>query len=437
MKLMQQIKEFLGQDDYFDAFITGPAGSGKTTVLKKVIDYLNTTDLNYIVTAYTHKAKDVLASKLPKDTNISTLHSFLKKRPGINKNAKHIKQLQITTQLGKPAQLDLIIVDEFSFIGEKDAISLQELQDPVELELYRCKQCGKEFTELYANHKCECGGVDYDDLSLNPVKILYVGDLNQLSPIHGPSYIEPYEPYWVRLTKIYRNDFPQLQELVKFIEGEKKPYYLEPSENFQRKINIDKAYKESKTEDKIMLAYTNKAVQRHNAIVHGRRFPVIGDEVYISSLKKVATVIDMSDEFLGEVITPTGAITPSTKYNPLKFLNDNKNIKFFHTTVGVVAGIFGSYNNKKIREAIANRLVDANRKKKDSSKAYREYKNINDYTCIIDFNHCMTVHKSQGSEFEEVYIDITDFSHCIDSTERLKLLYVAMSRAKMKIFLNF
>ena len=432
------IKEFIEQEEYYDAFITGPAGSGKTTALKEIVEYLKEQKVNFIVTAYTHKAKDVLISKLPKDTKITTLYSFLKKRPGINKKAKHIKQLQITTQQGKPEQLDLIIIDEFSFIGEKDAMSLQELQDPIELELFKCKKCGYEFTELYNNHKCEkCGCTKYEDISLDPVKILYVGDLNQLSPIHGPSYVEPYGPYWMKLEKIYRNNFPQLQELVNFIEGKKKLYYLKPSDNFIRKVDIDKLFKESQVESKIMLAYTNKAVQEHNTRIQGRKNPKPGDLVYASSIKQTVTIIDILDEYYGEVVTPTGIINEQTKYNPLKFLNNHKDIKFYVTNIGVIAGIFGSYTNKIVREQIAKRLVEANQKGKDSTKEYKEYKNINDYTCILDFNHCMTVHKSQGSEFDEVYIDIIDFNLCIDTLERLKLLYVAMSRAKVKIFLNF
>ena len=81
------IENFMEDTKELDAFITGAAGTGKTTKLKEVCEWLLNTEYTFQVVAYTHKAKQVLKSKLPEDTPISTLHSFLKKRPGINENA--------------------------------------------------------------------------------------------------------------------------------------------------------------------------------------------------------------------------------------------------------------------------------------------------------------------------------------------------------------
>ena len=96
------IQKFMEDTKYNDAFIIGAAGTGKTTKLNEICKELLTTNINFKVVAYTHKAKQILQSKLPKETPISTLHSYLKKRPGINEKAIHKKTIKTTTKVGVP-----------------------------------------------------------------------------------------------------------------------------------------------------------------------------------------------------------------------------------------------------------------------------------------------------------------------------------------------
>jgi len=407
------IKNFLASTEP-EAFITGPAGSGKTTALHAVVTELNTLDVNYLVTAYTHKAKDVLISKLPEGTPVTTLHSWLKKRPGINSKAKHVKHLMTNHQQGKPEHLQLLIVDEFSFINEEDYYSIGELQDELELE----------------------------EQNLKPIKVLYVGDLNQLSPVKGWSAITPIGPYWEQLTVVHRNNLElmkPLNKLVKMIEGKAKVEYLKANRNFIRQTNINTEYLHCETADKIMLAYTNKAVEEHNAFIQGRRFPVKGDIVYLPTLKcdKVFDSVLTKLPLDAKVLTPNGLITKDTKYNPLKTLSSLSYVKFFlFEDDSIVPGIFGSYQNKIIRDKLGANLIAKNRAEQDSSKEFKEYKCINDFTSIIDFNHCMTIHKSQGSEFSTVFIDSADLATCRDIHEQMRLLYVSISRAKDCVYMN-
>ena len=56
----------------------------------------------------------------------------------------------------------------------------------------------------------------------------------------------------------------------------------------------------------------------------------------------------------------------------------------------------------------------------------------------IDFPYATTVHKSQGSTYETVLLDIKDLGICANSNYNLylKLLYVALSRASERVFTN-
>ena len=413
------IQKFMEDTKYNDAFIIGAAGTGKTTKLNEICKELLTTNINFKVVAYTHKAKQILQSKLPKETPISTLHSYLKKRPGINEKAVHIKAINTTTKVGVPENLDLLIIDEYSFIGEKDDISLCELQD-----------------EMYVD---------------KPLKILYVGDSNQLPPIGAPSNLVPNGPYCLKLKTIHRTDNDLLEplgKLVSYIEGDEAIQYLNETENFKRKQNIVNLYLNNMDKNKILLAFTNRKVQQLNFEIQGSEYPTNYDTIFISSLRIVARFITKLNK-PNVVYTINGPIDMNSKYNPLGFLHNLSYVDFFDIEViesfnedifiGArlnIATIFGTYNNKLIRDKLGKALVLANKNSKDSKSIFREYKTINDFVCISDFNHCMTVHKSQGSEYDYVYIDSEDFTSCIDIQTRLKLLYVGISRAKKQVFLN-
>lgn len=453
-----KILDFIRDPTELNAFLIGAAGTGKTTTLKEICEELLTTEYNFQVVAYTHKAKQVLQSKLPEKTPISTLHSFLKKRPGINEKAKHIKTIVTSRQHGRPEPLDLLIIDEYSFVGEKDDISLCELQDELNLTSYICKKCGKEVDEDTISFDGEpfgeckkCGDVGVEELKYKPLKILYVGDPNQLPPIGAPSNLTPSGKYVTKLTKIHRTDNDLLQplgDLVKMIEGTSKPHYLEETEYFKRKQDIIDLYLNDMDSNKILLAFTNKKVQELNFTIQGASFPCQGNYLFISSLRCVVKVHSYKKK-VQYLATPSGMIDTHTKYNPIGYLNKLPYVHYFDVEVITsynedylpgrrldIACIFGTYENKLIRDKLGKALVKANKKSLDSKAIYREYKTINDYVCVADFNHCMTVHKSQGSEYNNVYLEAEDFKNCIDLVTRLKLLYVGISRAKNSVFLN-
>ena len=72
------------------------------------------------------------------------------------------------------------------------------------------------------------------------------------------------------------------------------------------------------------------------------------------------------------------------------------------------------------------------------AKAWRDHLTFNDLVLCIDFPYAMTVHKSQGSTYDEVYIDSDDLYKCAENNFSLylKLLYVAISRAKHDVFMS-
>ena len=53
----------------------------------------------------------------------------------------------------------------------------------------------------------------------------------------------------------------------------------------------------------------------------------------------------------------------------------------------------------------------------------------------FDYGYAMTVFKAQGSNIDNVFIDIKDINRCKDDNTKRQMQYVGLSRTKNKIFL--
>jgi hypothetical protein len=437
-EVITTLKGFLDDNKAWEMYLTGRAGTGKTTALAEVVEWCQREGVEYLVCAFTHKACSVLADKLPEGANIETLHKYLKKRPGINEHATHRNNVDVRTRMGDSHRPHLVIVDEYSMVGEQDYVDLLAMQDPHDEE--------------------------YD----TQIKVLYVGDPYQLPPVGDMQTINPRKPYWVQLDRVYRTENADLMDcmtkLVSMIEGA-PPEPLDASQNFIRGIDLVEQYKRSNSDSKVCLAWTNKAVENLNAAIAGRTRPDYLDDLWCPTLRHEFIFKGEADN-VDNIMTAKDIIPLGTKYKTLEFLLGLDYINFYaveDTTIGediVIATIFGHYNYKSIIATLTDRAVEANQAilkvsgeqspaewarnnsnnplAKKRSKAWRELLAVREAVLCVDFPYAMTIHKSQGSTYEEVYIDSEDLSQCgaTNMDMYLKLFYVAVSRASKRVFTN-
>lgn len=433
--MLAQFQKFLKDKEADAFFLTGVAGTGKTTSLKQLVDYCTDNDISNITCAYTHRACLVLGAKLRKDALICTLHSFLKKRPTINDAAKVIAHVESNAQLGVPDRVKVLFIDEFSMVGEKDYVDIAALQ--------------------------------YDEEGELLTKVVYIGDPNQLPPVKDVKAIVPCGPHWVKLTQIYRQagDSPLIDTLLKlndYINGEDAEALKEHS-CFVRNQDIIKLYKECKT-SKVLLAYTNEQVQNLNALVQGYEKPKLRDTLF-SSTTREAYDLEAIDKTADSIVTIRGQILElDSKYKTLETLHDIEGVQFYtlednNGNLMQRAVVFGHKNFLKVQEELARQAVlinnvilkqfgmEAKAWAKDNwshelakkrAKAWSRYLAFKDNVLCIDFAHAMTVHKSQGSTYDNVFLDMEDMSKCAKNDYQLylKLLYVAISRARDKVYTN-
>lgn len=436
--MIDKFVQFLEDENAPAMYITGVAGTGKTTSLAKLISYCIENRITTVTCAYTHKAVGVLRSKLPKDTNNNvtcTLHKFLKKRPTINDAALKLKEVEGNTQVSIPQQVQVLFVDEFSMIGERDYVDIVDVQ--------------------------------YDEDANLITKVVYIGDPNQLPPVKDLQTIQPRGKYCIELTEIYRQsgDNPLIDTLMQLndiINGEEARPLTEHS-NFIRETDIIEGYKKCKT-SKVILAYTNACVEEINAKIQDRYIPLVGDELFSPTLRTLYT-LDAIDNDCDHVLSIRGELMEKdSKYKTLETLHAIDKVQFFvltdtnmHTVQRAV--VFGHNTYLLKQQELAKKAVHINKQIEDKygveakvwarnnwqeelakkrSKAWREYLTFKDCVICIDFKHAMTIHKSQGSTYENVYLDMNDIGKCADNDYLLylKLLYVAISRASDTVYTN-
>lgn len=428
-------------DNEPEFYLTGAAGTGKTTLVIQLIKKALGAGLSIHCVAYTHKAVKILKTtfkgEVPEDS-CSTLHSFLAKRPTINTDALNTKEVEGNTAGDVSEFKGILFVDEFSMVGEKDYTNLTDAQ--------------------------------YDSEGNLLFRVVYVGDLNQLPPVKDQQTIFPNGKYKHHLTKVYRqaNDnklTDTLIALTSYIEGQ-APQPLLEHETFVRNENIVQRYMQTKTHDKIILAYTNAKVQELNAQIQGREAPILKDDIYCSTLRKIYTYVGAlkNPDFIvnigGDIIDRTD------KFNTLETIEDLPDVEFYNLIDAdgnetIHAGIFGHANYNNINEQLKNAAVRANKEimkvagpdvkpkvwgfnnrnnplEIERKKAWREYLAFKSNVMCFDFAHAMTVHKSQGSTYEVVCLDTEDMYKCAkwNFNMYLKLMYVAISRASSIVYTN-
>jgi len=267
--ILETFKKFMESDNSEDMFVTGRAGTGKTTDLCGTVQYCIDNNISHMVAAFTHDACNILRSKLPVGANVQTLHKFIKKRPSVNTEATKLQHVTSNSRFGNAEEVQVLFVDEYSQVGERDLMDLRELQD---------------------NEEDDDGNITKVGL-----RICWLGDPYQLPAVGDAQAVEPHGKFSITLTKQYRqtknNPLSQaIDQLVSFIEG-KKAEPLIVSEQFKRGQNLEEAYKAC-TDSKILLAFTNKQVEQLNWSIEGKDSPDTDDIVYSPTTKQKYTFID-------------------------------------------------------------------------------------------------------------------------------------------------
>lgn len=384
-------------EDHPVLVVDGSAGTGKTTLIKEILNLwkdkqwaatlrlTNTRPKKIEVTATTNKAVDSL--KQATGHECRTLHSFLKIKMKYGKPVyPHIAPILNT----------LLIIDEYSYIDS-------ELLD------FLMKSIGKSSS------------------------VIFVGDHAQLAPVGS------------RKIPVAARGFPtiELKEQVR----QETSVLKEVAESLKQYV-LDGEFPDLKPDGKSFIHYEDTENEAFaDAMVEAFKQ---GSARFLSFTNE--RTLEVS-KFLFE------ELENRTSYQEGDYMVNNK---FFKGTMGsiktdatvrltwVAPGMFNvvhEIDGITVTDSIPGLYVDISGFKNlfipKDYKAHTHYTNAKMQdamryaidTTWVDFRpqYACTVHKSQGSTYDRVFLDLSDFANVSSSKSLSRLLYVAMSRARKEI----
>lgn len=473
-------KNFLSKENNDRVFILkGYAGTGKTTLLKFFYNYALENNKNPIVATPTNKAKNIVKGKLGDSANVLTVHSLLY-------TFQDIKETKEDAWTGGDGQIYQNFVPKNAASSIKQIFELDPFEDIPEDFLNNIVFIFDEASmlstladeKIYVT-KFGSGSLigDFFKVYGTHLKYVFVGDTCQLPPPNEETisnaltkeYFEnEFELSTIEkeLTKVKRqgNDSGILDiatELRKKMVSKK----LGNWPKFDYKLNYsdvalvqsaDEIVKEYLQhiekyglENCSIICYTNEQAKNINLkikqILHSDSNLKVGD-ILVNNQKNHLFNVDNSERLLVLEIYDDRKRNSNFSFLKLK-------VKILTTGEIIECYILEDFlfnNNPQLTPEEAKfmmidfdkRMRENNIKRKTSqyNMAFQNDIYLNALKC--KFGHAITIHKSQGSEWDYVFIPLTskDFALKERSPELVlniaKLMYTAITRARTKVFLT-
>lgn len=437
--ILINIMELLESAEPTTICVSGSAGTGKSLLIKMIANVMARGHQYGLYLAPTNKATRVLEGLLRSD-NIATIHSALGLRPNLDIMKYDATSMEFAP-VGKSiifGNYDFIVVDECSMVNDNLYTSLVEKARAAE------------------------------------ASIIFIGDPLQLAPVDQSCKSMAFScKHKFELKEVFRqkHDSPAIKYIdeskKKFIynfksqsnnNGEIKVYddiRLMLHENIHKYMTmIDNLYKDGSFEwlDHVKtLAYTNKRVNELNGVIRNSLFDP----------KKPFCKGDILMRYGSNRISDSDYMIVMD-YKGIKNINWNGFNLDFHI-LEVKSDInhhLHEYkilcaDNAELESALqyldnlkerALLVKDKTIKRKRWAAFFDCRDSLNTMNDLylngellvaknIDYGYCMTVHKSQGSTYDNVIIDMENISSCFDKEQKRQLQYVALSRTSSNIYI--
>lgn len=426
--------------------LSGPAGTGKTTVIKHVLQHMQKV----------HKAKKALG--------VTTRIPHMEFCATTNKAAEAFENaLNKTIKAEDDDDLGLSSTS-YSVKTIHSMMNFVMMEDPKTL---KDELVSRRPDKIYENMLIfidEASYVDFPLLSMiaqkigKGCKLIFMGDKYQCKTADGTLPVFDSGLPMAELTQIMRQaDDNPIQQLTVALRGWVANGGKTPTcpingtnivwldrEKFTQAIIADMSRDIWKYETSKVLAYTNKTVNFINKLVYQHikgtpelqagdyamnnshipglknKCPGIGTDrmVYIQTIEEGKHMGEKGHWVYSDA-NPKGKVHPQTgnTYMPYFMPEDKKSInKLINRFSKKLKEIeYGDPEYKKLREQfddVKNRWID------------------------LRPVFAQTIHKAQGSTFRRVFIDLSDLNRCYDKDQLRRLLYVAVSRASHQLVLT-
>lgn len=392
--------------DQSEMIISGPAGTGKTYLMGHMIDdvmpsYSDMCKLigelpvynNVVMLATTNKAAEVLAESIGRE--VLTVHSFFNLR--VKEDFTNGRTVITKTHLWKVHKNLIIFIDEYTMI---DSTLLKYIRE--------------------GTHNC---------------KIIYVGDSKQLGPVmEGKSPVADKGIPEFELTEPMRNaGYLALVTLCTQLRNNVDSLSFDDITLVPGVIDW---FTEDQMINEVKTSFYN--LEHNNVIVAYTNDSVSGVNEYIRNLRGLPEDLQVGEHVINNSAITLGnsllrvqqQFTITKRYeNTLDFPIDARN------TLTVRHYDVASKNNvyTKVPVPVDKNAYNSLIKHYSKNKDWRHYFLLKNNFPDFRAKDAITIHKSQGSTYDTVYIDVGDLSTCKQPNTVARLLFVAVSRAKQRV----
>lgn len=393
-KARTAFSDFLSKKNDTFFILTGGPGRGKSFITKILLEDATNIlrDMQVIATATTNKAAKVLGDAIGQEA--ITIHSLLGLRI-VNNTSRGTQDLRKTPS-SKVITDALIVIDEISMLDDALMTYIREL-----------------------THNCI---------------FLLVGDKDQLASItalnppvfrKGYTTVELVEPMRYDKDSGIANLAEQMKSTINtgvfmpIIPNDVDIIQLS-GEEFQSGVNT--AFTEDMPLDsRKIICWTNDKVKAYNEYIRKRHYKsdhfVVGEQV-------VTNHPILSGQ---EVIYPTDSVMTITKVSTP---DERYGVKGYWYTLPIGGEVFCASEQADVTNLLKQLAASAKR-----GGSWLEYFNTKEFFVDLRATHACTAYKSQGSTYNEAYIDLADIGKCKSWQQVARMLYVACTRPQRRIYL--
>lgn len=382
--------------------LKGYAGTGKTTLIGQLVDELLEREIEVYACTPTHKAAQVLQSKIGKrGVSVGTIHSFLGLKLVRDNKGGYVLKPSGDTAI---PEWGVVIVDEASMVG-------------MDLWPYIVQAAWLTW--------------------------VFVGDPAQLPPVNEePSAV--FDLPGPELEEVVRQarDNPIIDFATRVREGDararsgwKGGIGVALTRNTDHFVERAVVATEMLGADARLLCYRNVTVEAYNRSI---RTAIFGDNTprFVEGDRLMARDAFFDEKGVLRLQNSAEVDVLAAEEKPLDLREYGKwetwEVTFFDP-FGRIASVPVLHEKEQGRyERTLKSLRDS---AIDGKRSWKLYYGLRERFARLDYAFAMTVHKAQGSTFDTAFVDWNDLRYC-RSAERLALMYVAATRPSRRLALR-
>lgn len=430
-KAFEELKKFIENDDPYMCLLEGAAGTGKTTTIGVFLEWISDNDIlqNVAMCSPTHKALKVLKKSCPKKCNdiatFSTIHSMLGLRHQITKDGEEIF-VRDKKKMSNFPFFQLVIIDESSMLANQ------------------------LFDEI-------------NDQNYNHIKVLFVGDSNQINPVNHSMSMPMKEKVrekmnikHLKLTKIVRQAennpiIKHSQDVIKekfafkpgnkemvdssgvVMLGDQKDVIYKLLKYYFVHDNFDKNADYCK-----VIAWRNLTVDYYNKIIRNFKYGKGAPKIVCDEKLLVEKPITDGDN----VLFNTNDDLVVERIDVSEKSIDRETWKCYRCDVACgdtdeIIDILHEDEEKRFKKkltALANK-AKADQNASTRTRKWRDYYEFMNKFANVKYNYAITAHNSQGSTYDNCFVIKSDIDLNSKKDERRRITYTAFTRPKNMLYI--